>query len=124
MITGSKTKQIRADLAAGVFTAGLKIYGKMPKSYRNKDVAEGFPDADNEDGSRKTYGEYLLMISESATYIMARLLMLDSTDNFTAVLSSEDLESLIKIVPINCIYSHEDALKWRDEYNVDKPEEV
>ena len=115
------TIAIRADLTAKVFKAGLKIYGLMPAQYRDKIVDPAFPDADifdinNEFVRRKTYGEYLLIIGEGDGLIMARLLMLDHTHNFTATLQPRELEAMTHIVPIGNVFAHEDALRWRDQF--------
>ena len=115
------TEDIRADLTAGKFKAGLKIYGLMPAEYRDKIVDPAFPDADifdidNEFVRRKTYGEYLLIIGEGDGLIMARLLMLDKTHNFTATLQSRELEAMTSIVPIGNVFAHKDALRWRDKF--------
>ena len=115
------TIAIRADLTAKVFKPGLKIYGLMPAEYADKEVDPAFPDADVFDNNgefvrRKTYGEYLLIIGEGNGNIMARLLMLDSTHNFTATLQSRELEAMTYIVPIGNIFAHKDALRWRDQF--------
>ena len=116
-----ETEAIRNDLIAKKFKAGLKIYGLMPANYRDKIVDPAFPDADIFDNNgefvrRKTYGEYLLIIGEGNGNIMARLLMLDHTHNFTATLQSRELEAMTYIVPIGNIFAHKDALRWRDSF--------
>lgn len=122
------TAELRELFIDGTYPDGLRVCAKMPAAFADMEVAEGFPDrlipcGEDEEPVVKTYRQYLIIYGENEEYVIARLCTKEYKEDGTGNLiipgglKSPELEELCKIVPIDCLYSHEDALIERDKLN-------
>ena len=106
-------------------TGDTRLYGKMSREYADQPVHESFRKdglawfiADDEGKviRPKTWREYLLIIAENETHVLARLCEVDDTDKcFHKTLEESERSAAIAIVAMRNIYSHEGALREREK---------
>ncbi len=111
------TEEIRAKLKAGEFWDGAVIFGLKPVEWGDKEVHEMFPPDGRikEDGTVKTYREYLLILAENDEKILARLVMQDKDTNIRTVLKAPELAGIAQLVGVDNIYSLQSALELRSD---------
>jgi len=112
--------QIELDklLASG----DTRLYAKMPKVWadmkihetlRKEGLAWAIRDEEGKVVRPKLYREYLLILAENKDYVLAKLLEQDANTCFTKTLKKPERDIIVKMLKIENIMSHDEALKER-----------
>jgi len=112
------TAELQAELAAGRYRDGMRLFAKLPKAWGDMEVSEKFDPPSRlmpDEVTVKTYRDYLIVLAEDETDILAQLWRKENDSNChcPAVLENE-IRIICEMIPISAIMCHADALAERD----------